>query len=114
MKLAIQYLEKQQKTVVQPLLEKLESLGKLKFEQGEEIKGLRGNLKILQAILRTPKLCDIFHKTEKRRQTEQNIQTENQRAFKFLRTLNIDETNATSFIEKLANDIHVQLQTTKK
>ena len=84
-------LLKQQEKVVRPLViqagkmqQQINSLTKDKTE-------LLKTLKVTNAILRAPKLIDLFHKEEQHRMTEARISEANKRAHLTLRQYQVDE-----------------------
>ena len=69
---------------------------------------------MFNAVIRTPKLCDMFHKAEKKRLTEKEISIANQSAITNLRLFKVDETNSAAFIEDLSVSVHHELHSFKK
>ena len=59
------------------------------------------NLKILFAIIRSPMLCDMFHKEERKRFETEQIEKRLQESIHILRQYNFDEGNAEPFVSNL-------------
>ena len=60
---------------------------------------------MIRAVLRTPKLTDIFQKLEKKRMTADKIIEDDKRAIQSLRMYEVNERNEEQFVENLINDI---------
>ena len=52
-------------------------------------------------MVRTPKLCDMFHKAEQQYRSEMKIAKENQEAFLYFRQQKVNEANSQAFIKDL-------------
>lgn len=68
----------------------------------------------LHAVLRTPKLTEMFHKIELKRASEVQIRKENQKAYEHWTSLDVSQKNASSFLEIVSNDIHQLLRVRKQ
>ena len=79
----------------------------------EKTTKLHRQLKILYAVIRTPKLCDLFHRAERRRLTEKHIQDADKEAYLSLRQYKVNENNAEKFIENLAMEIFQEMKDNK-
>ena len=66
-----------------------------------------------QAVLRTPKLTDIFQKLKQKRMTAEKILEEDREAIFTLRQYDVNEKNEAQFVENLMNDIKIQTSTTQ-
>ena len=64
---------------------------------------------MLHAIIRSPKLCDLYSKQERKIMTEKQIEQANKEAFTRLRFSNINESNATGQITSLCNSVNEAL-----
>ena len=62
---AMRNLKRQQDNVVYPLVEQVEKREKVLVELKEREKQLSQKLKMVHAVIRAPKLCDMFHKAER-------------------------------------------------
>ena len=61
---------------------------------------------MMHAVIRTPKLVDLFHKTERKRMIEKDIVLADQAAHQNLRRCNINETNYENFIDELSSSVN--------
>ena len=67
-----------------------------------EIADRTKSLKILYAMLRSPKMCDLFFKSEKKRHSQEALKKLNDAAILTLRQYNFDEKCAdNTFIDKI-------------
>ena len=63
-------LAKQQKEVVKPLIAEVTKREKESQILHREVRERTKNLKILFAMIRSPQMCNLFHKTERKRFSE--------------------------------------------
>ena len=56
--------------------------------------------------MRTPKLCDLYHKTERKKLTEKEIAQANREAILNLRQEKVSEQNYPTFINELVGTVH--------
>ena len=71
------------------------------MELRNKVDVLTKNLKTVHAVVRTPKLCDMFHKAEQQYRSEMKIAKENQEAFLYFRQQKVNEANSQAFIKDL-------------
>ena len=64
---------------------------------------------MVHAIVRSPKLSDMYAKEEIRLRTEKRIVYERKEAFRNLRGSNVDETTAPDFIKGLSDSVNMSL-----
>ena len=103
---AMDELSKQQENVVRPLILQVKDREAQNQELLKEVRDLKKNLKMMHAVIRTPKLVDLFHKTERKRMTEKDIVKADQTAHLNLRKYKIDETNYEYFIDQLSSSVN--------
>ena len=56
-----------------PLIEQYKISEKKNQDLQNEITQLKKSLKTIRAVVRTPMLCDLFHKTERKKLSEKEI-----------------------------------------
>ena len=78
-------LKQMSEKIVPPLIEQVTLRQKEIDKLTEDNKTLQKNLKMLHAIIRSPKLCDIYSKQEQRLMTQQQIAKANHEAYLKLR-----------------------------
>ena len=71
-------------------------------------------LKILYAVIRTPRLCDLFHRAERRRLTEKHIIEADREAHLCLRKYKVNDKNADNFIEDIAVEVFQEVKDSRR
>ena len=66
-------LKKQQEKVVRPLIIEAQKQEAIVKKLRTEVKERTANLKILFSMIRSPKLCDLFYKAERKRNTKKQM-----------------------------------------
>ena len=92
-------LTKQQKEVVMPLIaecSKREAQCQIMFK---EVVERNKNLKILWAMVRSPKLCDLVYKAERKRFTAEKLKELQEKSVFTLRQYKFDDKNAEKFVD---------------
>ena len=60
---------------------------------------------MVYAVIRAPKLCDMFHKAERKKYREEQIAKNEEEAFLHLRQEKVSELNSQAFIDNLVQQI---------
>jgi len=66
--------------VVLPLLKQNKERSEESAQLKEEVSKVTKNLKMLHSVVRTPILCDLFHKMERKKLKKEEIEKANVRA----------------------------------
>lgn len=115
LKSAMESLSKQQKSVVYPLIGQVNDKEQQTRQLDRKIERMRRQLKIIHSVIRIPRLCDLFHKAERKRLSEKQINLADQQAHLVLRQYKVDDdASAEPFIEELALEVYHELARGKK
>ena len=102
---AMSQLKKQQEKVVKPLIEEVTKREVENIKLREQLRDRTKSLKIMFSMLRSPKLCELVYKTERRKYTDEKLK-EMQREHTFLlRKYKFDPNNAQKFVEGIYDDV---------
>lgn len=63
------------------------------------------NIKILFSVIRSPLLCNVFYKTERKLYEKEKLDSINQQCVLTTRQYNLTPENATGFIKKLHKQV---------
>ena len=78
------------------------------FKLKKEVEEIAKSLKVVHSVIRVPKLCDIFHKEERKKRAQQDIEKAKSDALEYLHNINVfgenDKTHET-FIQELVTNI---------
>ena len=107
---ALEQLKKQQETVVKPLVDECVKREKENLRIRAALQERQSNLKILYAMIRSPKLCDMMYKAERKRFEKEQLEKINQESIHTLRQYNFDSDNASGFVERIHTTIHKLLE----
>lgn len=106
---AMERLEKQQEKIVKPLIEECSMREKEIHRLKREIVERTRNLKILFAITKSPKMCNIIYKAERRRVTAEQMKAIDDRAILTLRQYRFDQSNVCNFVDKVFEQVYDQV-----
>ena len=102
---ALASLKKQQEKVVHPLIEQFKKTQGVIEKLTEDKVRINRSLKMFHAIIRSPKLCDLYHRTEAKKVNEERREQAKNDAFLLLRQEKVNE-NSKPFIENLISEVH--------
>ena len=102
-------LKKISEKVVPPLIEQVITRDKEIIRLLEEVRSLKESLKMVHAVVRSPKLSDMYSKEEMKLKKKKRIVQERDEAFRNLRSSNVGETTAQDFIRGLSDSINMTL-----
>lgn len=107
---ACKALKKQQTEIVLPVIEEVTKREIENQKLLSEVKDRTINLKILFAMIRSPKMCDLLHKTERRRFTQEKLEELTQQSVFLLRQYQMDHKNGEHFVESVYDQVTNQVK----
>ena len=103
-------LKRMSEKIVPPLVQQVALREKENMELKAQNKQIQYGLKMLHAVIRSPKLSDLYAKEERKHMTAQQITQANKEAFKKLRQNTVSEKNAKKFIVDLSSSVNQSLK----
>ena len=97
------------KKVVKPLIEQVTERDNTIKNLTDERDKLQTNLKMLHAILRSPKMTDLYSKQMRKKMTGEEIEKSNKKAYIELYRSNVNVNNADQIISQLAHSVNETL-----
>ena len=91
LKVAMAELKKQQENVVMPLVAECAKREKQLQEMFKELSERTKSLKIVYAMIRSPRMCDLLYKAERKKFSADRIKAMQDRAVSTLRLYEFDE-----------------------
>ena len=101
----MEQLKKQQENVVRPLINEVakrdDEITKLKNEILDRTK----SVKIMFAMMRSPKMCEMFQKNDRNRYDEEKLKELRQNAIHTLRANDFDSANPNEFVRNIYRNV---------
>ena len=108
--LTMQKMKQLTKDVVKPLIEQVTLRENALLKKDEEQKIFKKNLKMLNAVVRSPILSDLYAKRDQKIMSAKQLADQKKEAAKLLGQYNVNEQNADKFIEELYDSVRQSLQ----
>ena len=102
-------LKRQQEKVCIPLVAECTKRENQCQNMFQEVTERTKSLKILFAMIRSPKICDLVYKTERKRLTAENFKAMQESAVLTLRQYKFDEKQADKFVEEIYSRVDKQV-----
>ena len=98
-------IDKQRENIIKPHKARISELEqKISDLQASELNKIK-YIKVLQAMLRSPKMCDIFQKAEAARLSSADLKKADEKAILVLRQEKFYDSNHKEYMNKLVNNV---------